>query len=176
MNNERIRGFLDGVFRPYKQTDELLEQKEELLVHMTDSIRDKMAEGFDFDRAFDETIADLGDIDELVAGFKKKPKRAKHRRSRVHFSIEWSSLPALAVVGYLILGFGFGCWAWGWLIIPVAGIIAYTSFPENIVSLSPFVYIFLGAFFGLWAWGWVIIPLSAILFNVPFIRIHRRSD
>ena len=189
MNNARIVDWVDSLFVDVEQTDKVLEQKEELQMHLTDRIKDYMANSMDFNEAFRLATADLGDVDELVAGFKKE-RAASKQRTRVEWDDdedddwdeeEWDDfddnsehnrglfgwkLTALSPFIFLGLGFAFGWWAWAWVIIPVSAILETPMKKgHKIVSLSPFVFVLMGFAFGWWAWGWIIIPVSAILFH-----------
>ena len=182
MNNERIKSFLDELLGGYEQTPSLLEQKEELLIHLTERVQDHMAKGLTYDEAFNATIKDLGDVNELVAGIapakeghfpehsshkkgKKKGKK-KNKNKKNAFKRIWLPLTSMSPFIYLILGIIFGWWAWAWVIIPLCGILVTGDKRVIIASASPFIYFLLGYFFGWWAWGWLIIPMSGVLFLI----------
>ena len=179
MNNERIISWIDGIFADLEQTEKVMEQKEELLTHLIDRIKDYMASSLGFDEAFEAAQKDLGDLNELKAGFQKAGR--DYPDSEYYDEVDdedyededdydegggWKTfrLAALSPFIYLFFGFAFGWWAWAWVIIPVISILC-VPMPRavKIVSLSPFVYVLLGFVFGWWAWGWMIIPLSAIM-------------
>jgi len=177
MNNSRINDFLDNLLSSYQQTPELVEQKEELMIHLTERTQDHMAKGLTYDQAFEATIKDIGDVKALVAGIapekedfhygehhkkgKKKHKKKKNMLKRIAMP-----LTSMSPFIYLILGIAFGWWAWAWVIIPMSGVLTTGNWRTVIVSASPFIYFLLGWFFGWWAWGWLIIPMSAILFTI----------
>ena len=62
-----IEYYLKGLFRNIEQTDEVKEQIEELSSHIRDRVTDLCASGMDEMAALEKTIADLGDLDELLA-------------------------------------------------------------------------------------------------------------
>ncbi|MCL2840604.1 MAG: permease prefix domain 1-containing protein [Defluviitaleaceae bacterium] len=169
MNNARITDFIDELFVKFEHTNALHEQKEELKTNMTERVKDYMAMGYDFDRAFDTAKNDLGDVNELVAdlNLKKHDTFHDHDTSPSKTKIDWRMLIALTPFIFLGLGFAFDWWAWAWVIIPVSAIWlgANISWTHKIVATTPFIFVMGGMFFGWWAWGWVIIPVSAILFG-----------
>jgi hypothetical protein len=177
MNDFRIREYVDDIFKYVKPTEKVREQKEELIVNISERVRDYVSEGLSFDAAFETARSMLGDTDELTKTFEKgsqypavmepsheKRREAGHETRSVKYKLETWAFTALAPFIYLALGFAFGWWAWGWIIIPVSAIVSSPiDNSQKIVALSPFVYILMGRFMGLWAWGWMIIPISAIL-------------
>jgi len=180
MNNSRINDFLDNLLGSYQQTPELLEQKEELMTHLTERTQDHMAKGLTYDQAFEATIRDLGDVKALVAGIaprkqdadyskkgkKKKKKKNKEKEKTLLPERIWLPLVSLSPFIYLILGILFGWWAWAWVIIPLTGILCIDEWKVVVLSATPFIYYLLGWFLGWWAWGWLIIPVAAILLMV----------
>ena len=182
--NLQIKNFLDDLLGDYKQTPELLEQKEELATHLSERVHDHMQTGYDFSEAFEAAVRDLGDINELVAGIapqkarlktdsetknkNKKKHKKKHKRKEKESRRERivTSIVAITPFIYLILGVAFGWWAWAWVIIPMAGVLFVGEWRTMIVSMTPFIYFLLGWFFGWWAWGWLIIPVAAVLLYV----------
>lgn len=186
MNDQRITDFVENLFKEVKQSQKVIEQKEELSANMTERIKDYMEKGHSFDQAFDMARDDFGDAAELTAGFEEeeprhnspedKPRKhwheprpwIKHSKKPKREYYTNSRLIAISPFIYLALGFGFGWWAWAWAIIPVAAILfgGQVSWGNRMVALSPFVYVVLFGFaFGWWAWGWMIIPAAAILFG-----------
>jgi len=181
MNNSRIQIFLDELLSSYQQTPELLEQKEELLSHLTERVQDNMAKGLTYDQAFDATIRDLGDVKALLTDIapaqtappphtthQAEHETGKQRRKGMRKTIDRFILPivALSPFVYLILGVAFGWWAWAWVIVPMTGVMITRNWRVIISGLTPFIYFLLGWFFGWWAWGWLIIPISGILFTI----------
>lgn len=176
--NEIITTWLETICRDFKQTNELLEQKEELKSDIVDRILDYMKDNNDFEEAFILAKRDLGDLNILLQNFEKNEvRRSEHStppKKRCKISFGFSGLIALAPFIYIALGVWFGWWAWGWMIIPLSAIwLEVDDIRHKIVASSPFIYLILGFWFGLWAWGWVIIPISAIIFETPFIKISK---
>ncbi|MCL2421741.1 MAG: permease prefix domain 1-containing protein [Defluviitaleaceae bacterium] len=193
MNNVRIIEWVDSLFADVEQTDNVLDQKEELQMHLTDRIKDHMANGANFDEAFHLATADLGDVDELIAGFRQdgdKVSVKRENRKNRDYGDEWDDdddewdklcddlphkglfgwkITALSPFVYLFLGFAFGWWSWAWAIIPVAGILeSPVNKGHKVVALTPFIYVVGGLLLNWsmwWAWGWIIIPVSAILLH-----------
>jgi len=183
MNEQRIIDLIDGLFVTVEESVKVLEQKEELFIHMKDRVEEYMARGESFDGAFARAKQDLGDLNELIAGFKQKATISlnedddsyfvrfdKGDDGGLRFGIRkvLGRLVSLSPFIYIILGITMGWWAWGWLIIPISGILFSSgSLPGKIIGLSPFIYLILGATMGgnWWAWGWLIIPISGILFG-----------
>jgi len=187
-NNQRIIDWVDGLFTNIALTDTAREQKEELQIHLTDRVKDYMHEGMDFDRAFSQAKDDLGDLDELMANFKKKSKvhlgisidrDDDETEGKWKFRFHCEGLIALSPFIYIILGIAFGWWAWGWMIIPVSAIIfgvGKEDFGAMMCALSPFIYLALGAWFGWWVWGWIVIPAFAIIFGGEFISVKKEKE
>ena len=165
MNDIRIINYVDELFIEVKQTDKVLKRKEQLKANMTELVKGYMSKSLNFDDAFEAAKNDLGDVDELVAGFEKKPKKGWVHETDSPTIEHWKII-ALSPFIYVMLGFAFGWWAWAWVIIPLSGIY-FSPIPPNVklISITPFIYVLLGFAFGLWAWGWVIIPVTAILFS-----------
>jgi len=188
MNNTRIRSFLDELLKEYEQTPSLLEQKEELVTHLTERVEDYMAKGHTYDQAFNSTINDLGDVNALVADM--APIRAKSldgTQNNNNWNSTWEAetgakvrkvkrfggfgemFTALSVFIYLFIGFmtpGKMFWGWGWVIIPISAIMLVPDGLDSrhrFIALTPFIYFLLGWFLGWWMWAWIIIPVSAIL-------------
>jgi hypothetical protein len=185
MNDIRIRQYVDEIFNEVKPTLKVQEQKEELVVNITERVRDYIQEGLSFDAAFETAKNALGDTEELTGAFEKIPvltgsqypseavtiiepdenPASASPRSRIHvdFGNKWT-LTALSPFIYLMFGFLFGWWAWAWVIIPVSAILnTPMKSVLKLVALSPFIYILMGFFLGLWAWGWIIIPICGVL-------------
>ena len=180
MNNSRIKIFLDELLAEYEQTSALLEQKEELMIHLTERVQDHMANGRTYDEAFDATIRDMGDVKALVTGIAPKKTAAHHealyndehkqgrtksRRAKNIAQRIAVPLSSMSVFIYLLVGIAFGWWAWAWVIIPMAGTLNTGNWRVMLCSWSVFIYFLLGWFCGWWAWGWLIIPLSGCVFT-----------
>lgn len=192
MNNERIILWVDELFSNFTQTSQVMEQKEELQQHMLDKIKEYMANGMNFDQAFEAAKDSIGDTNELLANFSETFQSQTFEEGYEmededchncswHFRLNKDGIVALSPFVYLLMGFAFGWWAWGWIVIPVSAIIFSSGlfsksgrFGDGIVALSPFVYLLMGFVFGWWAWGWIIIPVSAVLFCTPLVKSGRR--
>ena len=193
MNNQRIVDWVDGLFAGFAQTDEVREQKEELQTHITDRVKEHMANSMDFDRAFAMAKEDLGDLDELLASFERKKGKKKvkddtfddefGKKKKKKDKWGWQNQYGLVAISPFIfigLGFAFGWWAWAWMIIPVSAILFSGSWGKKgdeykLVALSPFIYLALGFAFGWWAWGWIIIPVPAILLGTGTFTKNKRD-
>jgi len=155
MTNNRVENFLDELLGEYEQTPSLLEQKEELLTHLTERVQDHMERGLSYDEAFNKTIKDLGDVNALVAGMAsiktKSPNKAKNSYNRA-----WGST------------FGIGALGIGDMPYSPRGRRSgqYYRYVTILTILAVSAYIFVGmAVSGtFWAWGWTIIPLVSLLY------------
>ena len=181
MNNSRIKIFLDELFENYEQTPALLEQKEELMIHLTERVQDYMAKGLSYDEAYDASIRGLGDVRALVTGITpakitsqhsaphhEETKKGKKKAKKIRKLIRRIAMPLMMMSPfiYILLGLVFGWWAWAWVIIPMAGCMQTGRIRVILVSWSPFIYFLLGWHFGLWAWGWMVIPLAGALMPI----------
>ena len=180
MNNSRIKDYLDNLLSGYQQTPDLLEQKEELMIHLTERVQDHMTKGLTYDQAFEATIKDMGDVNELIAGMAPQKQTSAYPLDRdnyndmqdrwskknVHLPKRvWLPLASLSPFIYIILGVAFGWWAWAWVIIPMLGVLSTGNWKVMLVGITPFIYFLLGWFFGWWAWGWLIIPMAGVIFT-----------
>jgi len=108
-------------------------------------------------------------IKELTEGYRRKPRKQKKSDKVIAVS------PFVALVIFMVLGFGYDLWAYSWmafLLIPITAIIAEMDVKENehvLTALSPFIavigYFILGFVYGYWHPGWLIfliIPVIAI--------------
>jgi hypothetical protein len=153
MNDMRIKNYVDDIFRNVAPSNNVTEQKEELVVNITERVQDYVREGLSFDVAFDTAKNVIGDTEELTAPFKKTDPQRPHaeyiapkdepardeRRSgwRIKVKFGWG-LVAMAPFLYVLVGmlqnyigyyipfwgyFGLNWWAWGWIIIPGSAIL-----------------------------------------------------
>jgi len=182
MNNERMTKWINDVFFDCPDSPALQEQKEELAAHLTERVREHMAQGHSYDAAFSQATQDLGDLGELVAGFSPHPPQpafmemsdgSRERIKIVSYKVlgarflHSEKFVALSPFIYVALGLAFGWWWWAWVIIPMSGILmGNIGWKMTTVALTPFIYVLLGFALGgmAWAWGWIIIPVSGILF------------
>jgi len=182
MNDKRISKLVNDLFYDVVETKEVREQKEELLIHLTERVNDYMAAGLSFDEALEAAKDGLGDPEELISGFERKRMVMVDDLDGdygIHVQMRFKrimlKLAPLAPFIYIILGitqdqwqpewWTWGWWTWGWIIICVIPILSSGFGFHKITALSPFIYIVLGVFLGWWAWGWIIIPISGILFS-----------
>jgi len=165
MNNQRIIDWVDGLFAGFAQTDKVREQKEELQSHITDRVKEHMADSMDFDRAFAVAKEDLGDLDELLASFdRKKEKKSKDRKKETWVRDE-APTEYVGNAPYNPMDSSHDDTLGeekrkkkkdGW---------SFDIRWHGLVALSPFIFLGLGFAFNWWAWAWMIIPVSAILFG-----------
>ncbi len=157
MNEQRIKDYVDDIFHSVKPSAKVTEQKEELVVNITERVQDYMREGMSFDAAFDTAKNTLGDTDELTSPFESA--------AGGFYGFGSQTPPSAYVPGGRAEPSGGSRLKihWGW----------------SPVILAPFAYVLIGLlqdwFFGYitfmnfgwsinwWSWGWVIIPGSAIL-------------
>ncbi|MCL2501081.1 MAG: permease prefix domain 1-containing protein [Defluviitaleaceae bacterium] len=186
MHEKRIAKMVNDLFYDIVETDEVREQKEELLIHLTEKTQEFMKKGLSFDESLAAARASLGDPDELVGGFERKRAVVVEEVDdeygvNVHFRVGrmFTKLTPLAPFIYILMGVFqsswrpllpfdvWNWWTWGWVIIPVFGILSSGIGTHTITALSPFIYVTIGIIYGgsWWAWGWMIIPISGILFS-----------
>ena len=65
---DKLRAYMDYLFRDVKPTRKSLELKEEILHNLIDKYRDLLAEGKTPEAAYNIAVASIGDMDELLAG------------------------------------------------------------------------------------------------------------
>lgn len=78
-----IEYYLKGLFRNIERTDEVREQIEELSSHIRDRVADLCASGMEEMTALEKTVADLGDLDELIDTIFRRKVRV--RKVRIDF-------------------------------------------------------------------------------------------
>jgi hypothetical protein len=158
MNDQRIKNYVDEIFRGVKPGAGVTEQKEELVVNITERVQDYMREGLSFDAAFETAKNIVGDTDELTAPFEKESYGSQQPPEFA---------PAKGEPRGAEKSGGF----------TVGGKRVKVEFGWGIVALAPFLYVIIGLlqnwymaympwfpqFMNWWAWGWIIIPGAAIL-------------
>ncbi len=173
MNNERIRKYVDEIFKDVLQTGAVKEQKEELTINLSEKLSEYMKNGQSLDEAFNSVVAEMGDTHELTLGLERATKiidapvtvvtGAEHKSSWFR-NFDGYKLTALAPFIYIMLGYLFDGWALCWVIIPLTAIwSAPTHRNYKWIASSPFIYYIIGMLFDGWTLGWIIIPVSAIL-------------
>jgi hypothetical protein len=65
---DKLRAYMDYLFRDVKATRKSVELKEEILQNLIDKYRDLLAEGKTPEAAYNIAVASIGDMDELLAG------------------------------------------------------------------------------------------------------------
>lgn len=65
---DKLRAYMDYLFRDVKLTRKSVELKEEILQNLIDKYRDLLAEGKTPEAAYNIAVASIGDMDELLAG------------------------------------------------------------------------------------------------------------
>ena len=63
---EKLKNHLDEILAPYGSLEKVKELKEELLSHLMEKLRDMRTEGYAEERAFDEAVASLAGVSEIV--------------------------------------------------------------------------------------------------------------
>ncbi len=96
----RIKSFVDSLFEGTRMTKALIEQKEELILNMTDRFNELVSKGKNEEDAYIEVINNFGSIEEIKSelSIPNKPDKKKNRL------IEWIvSLIVITILGYWIL-------------------------------------------------------------------------
>ena len=68
---DKLRAYMDHLFRDVPTTKKAIEVKEEILQNIVDKYHDLIAEGKSEDAAYNIAIASIGDLDELLASLKE---------------------------------------------------------------------------------------------------------
>ena len=154
MNNRQIINMLDDLFYGIPETDKVREQKEELRIHFSDMVNERMADGLTFDEAFKKAKSDMGDLDELISEFKSSGDKLKSdignlsHAQEEYYNNKYKKITKL----YKAERRRKFARAFGWM--------------HKIASITPFIYIFMGIMMSgwrVWALGWMIIPCSFIV-------------
>ena len=75
--NDKLIKYVNGIFAPYKDTQEVREFKEELLADLQQRFSDFKEQGYDDEAAYDKTIDAIGDLSETlenIAGKVEEPQ------------------------------------------------------------------------------------------------------
>jgi uncharacterized protein YjbI with pentapeptide repeats len=75
MTVEKVKYYLDGVFAPYVELQQMRELKEELLQDLRDKYADMRKEGYDEEKAYEKTIDSIGEISDLIEGMNASTRR-----------------------------------------------------------------------------------------------------
>ncbi|MBQ1833203.1 MAG: hypothetical protein II563_06335 [Treponema sp.] len=106
--NSKIKNYVDVLFRDIPNTKKAKELKEEILSNLNDHFEAHVAEGKSENQAYTESLADLGDVDELLKSL--EPERDLKNRID-EFRKSRAKKTAVAIVLYIIgiaLLIGFG--------------------------------------------------------------------
>ncbi|MCI6465845.1 MAG: permease prefix domain 1-containing protein [Faecalicatena sp.] len=69
---DKLRAYMDHLFRDVKPDRRSIELKEEILQNLVDKYHDLLAEGKTQEAAYNIAVASIGDMDELLAGLKQE--------------------------------------------------------------------------------------------------------
>jgi hypothetical protein len=112
-----VEYYVRGLFRGAEQTAVIAEQQEELAAHIADRIEDSLARGIDEEAAFNEAVASLGNLDELIDTITGRRRRVRVNRAgaiaytamlcwgTVYLAgvgLWFSNIPAFGVLGWTI--------------------------------------------------------------------------
>ncbi|AMC93826.1 hypothetical protein AOC36_07460 [Erysipelothrix larvae] len=70
----KLKAYVNDLFKELKQTESLQETKEELILNLTEKYNDLIQEGLSNEQAYKKVIASIGDVDELIAVETHNPK------------------------------------------------------------------------------------------------------
>ena len=113
--NSKITNYVDVLFKGIPNTKKAQELKEEILSNMNEHFEAHLAEGKSENKAYTDSLADLGDIDELLKDLEPeqelKGKIDEYRKIRARNTSISVMLYILAVV--FVIGFGGISSLWG---------------------------------------------------------------
>lgn len=69
---DKLRAYMDHLFRDVKPDRRSIELKEEILQNLVDKYHDLLSEGKTQEAAYNIAVASIGDMDELLAGLKQE--------------------------------------------------------------------------------------------------------
>lgn len=157
----KVRKHVNNLFRTFKQDEQTLDTKEELISNLLDRIYDSVDNGMTEEDAFNKAIGNLGTKSDL--------KKIFNFKSLENINIEYklnNVLGAIAVAVYLVLGFVFELWHPGWVVFILAIVFSEFKFKDSKTYLLPIVliiYIFIGIMWDLWHPGWIVFPVGFVL-------------
>lgn len=73
---DKLRAYMDHLFRDVKPTRKSVELKEEILQNLVDKYHDLLAEGKTEEAAYNIAVASIGDMDELLLGIQREHREA----------------------------------------------------------------------------------------------------
>ena len=97
--NTKIKNYVEVLFRDIPNTQKAQELKEELLSTLNDHFEAHIAEGKSENQAYTESLADLGDVDELLKGL--EPDRELKEKIDVYRQ-KRAKNTAIAVMMYIL--------------------------------------------------------------------------
>jgi DNA integrity scanning protein DisA with diadenylate cyclase activity len=68
---ENIKKYVNELFKDAPKTKKVKELQEELITNLEEKYNDLIKDGVDEKKAYNDVIAGIGDIDELIANFKE---------------------------------------------------------------------------------------------------------
>lgn len=69
---DKLRAYMDHLFRDVKPTKKSVELKEEILQNLVDKYQDLLGEGKSPEAAYNIAVASIGDMEDLLAGLRKE--------------------------------------------------------------------------------------------------------
>lgn len=158
----RVRKHVDNLFRTFKQDDQTLDTKEELISNLLDRINDNVENGKSENDAFNDAVGNLGTKSELRKIFNFK--------NISDYSMEYSlngKVTLMVTAVYLVLGFVFSMWHPGWVIYIVA--LAFSKLNINdkksyFIPIVSLIYVFIGFMWDFWNPGWIIFPIAFVIY------------
>ncbi len=101
---DKLRAYMDHLFRDVPQTKKAVEIKEEILQNLVDKYRDLIAEGKSEEAAYNIAVASVGDLNELLDSLKEDKAEATPQMTAEY--MEWKKKSAgrvtLAVMLYIL--------------------------------------------------------------------------
>ena len=104
--NERIAKYVDNLFAIYKETEQLIELKEEIKANLFERINDSMANGVSEEEAFQKASKELGDLSELAEEISNKTKyefltNALQKNKKNVFGIGFAIATGIVLIGFI---------------------------------------------------------------------------
>lgn len=134
----KIKKYVDQLFFNISETKQLRELKEEISTNLLDKINDLIANGWTPDKAFQQAVEDLGDMNELVESLQKA--------SDAKTNGDMFPLDKKHIVGYLAASaiLLIGIMAFGIVYLQQKELLAAATFLMPFLLLSAPIYIYLG--------------------------------
>lgn len=96
--DDKLRRYIEGLFKDVPQTKSMVELKEEMLQNLIEKYQDLMNEGKTEEAAFNIAVAGIGDINELVNDLEKEKRAEDYDNSRSKSAM----FTAIAVMLYIL--------------------------------------------------------------------------